>query len=583
MMKNKSGLIVWLMKTVLGAWCVVLAACTAMAELVEYRDYDANTGTFTNAVRECTLVTSETRTLENGWYAVEGAVTIPADANLTVNGTAHLILCDGAKLTILNPGDHRNAVYVSKAASLIIYGQTAGTGALTVTGGNFSAGIGGGCCGAGGGVGGDSGSVSGDNHANEMPVSLCGTNGLDVATEENGSETDLFLSLDGIDGESKDPRHDLWIDLLNIYHGDASLEGTDIPEYFSRGVTESIVIKHLVDEATPKIQKLYMNGGSIDWGCVEYTRTVAGGQAFSYRVEFEGLQVVSAVVESEELPDGAFQLVETVKFLFNRQTWQAEDLPREVTIGNHPHLSAAYTSGRGTVTNAIDGTSFTVPVGTKHVKVIFTAESGWEIMGDAVVEIDTMMKNIVFGEESGYKVPKVVSDHPSISPGEPLGPFVTAQEATNMSKRAVFAPSAEVEAKLGKGSDALKTYCDMFGFEVVPTSDGKWSVAALPTPEAWTNVVLSARSATRQILVADIAALGTDGKKNVAVTNCVPGFYYTLYGAAGVRALPMTGTAYGSVLCGTDRDVEFSGVAKPSAAAGFFTISVKDTPDIQHD
>ena len=70
---------------------------------------------------------------------------------------------------------------------------------------------------------------------------------------------------------------------------------------------------------------------------------------------------------------------------------------------------------------------------------------------------------------------------------------------------------------------------------------------------------------------------------NVTVTGGEPGFYYTLYGAAGVRALPTTGTAYGSVLCGTDRDVEFSGVAKPSAAAGFFTISVKDTPDVQHD
>ena len=166
-----------------------------------------------------------------------------------------------------------------------------------------------------------------------------------------------------------------------------------------------------------------------------------------------------------------------------------------------------------------------------------------------------------------------------------------------MSKRAVFAPRAEVEAKLGKGSDALETYCDMFGFEVVPTSDGKWAVAALPTPEAWTNVVLSAQAATRQIPVAAIAALGTDGKKNVAVTNCVPGFYYTLYGAAGVRALPLgdvralplgdvralptTETIYGAILCGTDGEVEFDGVTKPSDAAGFFTISVKDTPGVQ--
>ena len=55
-------------------------------------------------------------------------------------------------------------------------------------------------------------------------------------------------------------------------------------------------------------------------------------------------------------------------------------------------------------------------------------------------------------------------------------------------------------------------------------------------------------------------------------------YYYTLYGAAGVRALPTTETIYGAILCGTDGEVEFDGVAKPSDAAGFFTIGVKETP-----
>ncbi len=135
----------------------------------------------------------------------------------------------------------------------------------------------------------------------------------------------------------------------------------------------------------------------------------------------------------------------------------------------------------------------------------------------------------------------------------------------------------------------METYRDMFGFEVVPTSDGKWSVAALPTPEAWTNVVLSAQTATRQIPVAAIAAMAENATTNVTVTGGEPGFYYTLYGAAGVRALPlgdvralpMTETIYGAILCGTDGEVEFDGVAKPSDAAGFFTISVKDTPGVQ--
>ena len=65
---------------------LLLLASAAQAEPVEYRDYDVRTGTFTNAVRECTLVTSTTRTLRSGWYAVKGEVDFALGANLTVEG-----------------------------------------------------------------------------------------------------------------------------------------------------------------------------------------------------------------------------------------------------------------------------------------------------------------------------------------------------------------------------------------------------------------------------------------------------------------------------------------------------------------
>ena len=149
-----------------------------------------------------------------------------------------------------------------------------------------------------------------------------------------------------------------------------------------------------------------------------------------------------------------------------------------------------------------------------------------------------------------------------------------------MSKRAVFAPSAEVEAKLGKGSDALETYCDMFGFEVVPTSDGKWSVAALPTPEAWTNVVLSAHAATRQIPVAAIAAqeYGTP-LENVPLTNCVPGFYYSLYDGSAVTNVSVDlNEDNRDILCGPGKTVTIPVLPQPSSASGFFAIGVLEIP-----
>ena len=72
-----------------------------------------------------------------------------------------------------------------------------------------------------------------------------------------------------------------------------------------------------------------------------------------------------------------------------------------------------------------------------------------------------------------------------------------------------------------------------------------------------------------------------EGKRDVKVVGCVPGFYYTLYGARGLGALPTTETAYGPELCGLSGEVTFEKVAKPSDAAGFFSVGVKETPGVQ--
>ena len=133
----------------------------------------------------------------------------------------------------------------------------------------------------------------------------------------------------------------------------------------------------------------------------------------------------------------------------------------------------------------------------------------------------------------------------------------SAEAATNVAKNAVFVPSKEIVNVLGDGTTSISNYCAKFGFAVFKVTDGEWAVVAALKPEARAEVLESAQAATRQIPLSDIAALPTEGKKDVTVTGCVPGFYYTLYGAAGVRALPMgdalptmEATAYGPVLCG---------------------------------
>ena len=106
-----------------------------------------------------------------------------------------------------------------------------------------------------------------------------------------------------------------------------------------------------------------------------------------------------------------------------------------------------------------------------------------------------------------------------------------------------------------------------------------WSVKAVLTPEAESNVTELVQAATRQIPVADIAALATDGKKDVSVTNCVPGFYYTMRGSGSLEGLgSLDGLdVYGPELSGVSGEVTFPEVQKPSDAAGFFTIGVSAT------
>ena len=168
-----------------------------------------------------------------------------------------------------------------------------------------------------------------------------------------------------------------------------------------------------------------------------------------------------------------------------------------------------------------------------------------------------------------------------VTPGTAIGPFDTAEEATNAAKNAVLVPRPEVEAKLGKGSDGLRTYCKMFGFAVGSAEGGKWSVEAALYPEDWTNVVRSAQAATRQIPVAEIAALELGVATNVTVEGCVPGFYYTLYGDPAVTNLrALVSETSRNVLCEPGKPVKFSEVTKPSDAAGFFSVGVMLAPGV---
>ena len=123
--------------------CTICGGTPDVGNPRAYLAYQTATQTFVHLeANNPTFVTGSTTTLgadnTETWYSVNNNVTV--SSRITVNGTVHLILCDGKTLTA------NGGIAVSAGNALYIYSQSAGMGQLTAnaTGLNGSAGIGGG-------------------------------------------------------------------------------------------------------------------------------------------------------------------------------------------------------------------------------------------------------------------------------------------------------------------------------------------------------------------------------------------------------------------------------------------------------
>lgn len=149
-MARKAMLPMWACCLISLMFCLVALPCMSRATYGESGDsasggvsyvewtWDEETqelSSETKVAESPTLVTTDSRTLNAGWYVVEGTVVISGCVN--TQGDVHLILTDGSSLTI-DEGISLGVVPSMEAGSsnLSIYGQEEGTGRLIAGGGN---------------------------------------------------------------------------------------------------------------------------------------------------------------------------------------------------------------------------------------------------------------------------------------------------------------------------------------------------------------------------------------------------------------------------------------------------------------
>ena len=78
-----------------------------------------------------------------------------------------------------------------------------------------------------------------------------------------------------------------------------------------------------------------MKGSHIKVAELHFCRAINGKQEVVYKVKFEGIKIVKAAVSVENLPEDAFQLVETVHFLANKQTWTETAVGLDNVLGGN--------------------------------------------------------------------------------------------------------------------------------------------------------------------------------------------------------------------------------------------------------
>lgn len=146
-----------------------------------------------------------------------------------------------------------------------------------------------------------------------------------------------YIKIDGIEGQSTDVAHTNWIDVISFGHGSSQeTQFANQTNASGRGILLPLVFTHLLDKATPKIQKACMCGQNIAKVQLDVCAQIGGAKQKLYEVEMTNARIVEAKVVTVDSPitsdtlmagigrDAAFlRLVEQVSIVAEEYKWTA--------------------------------------------------------------------------------------------------------------------------------------------------------------------------------------------------------------------------------------------------------------------
>ena len=108
---------------------------------------------------------------------------------------------------------------------------------------------------------------------------------------------DVYLQIDGVNGESSDDKHKGWIEIVSIDWGvvqpTAGTVSTAGGHTVGRAVFDAIRITKLVDLASPKLMELAAQGKTIPKAKLEFFRSDGNGPLKYYEILLENVLVAS--------------------------------------------------------------------------------------------------------------------------------------------------------------------------------------------------------------------------------------------------------------------------------------------------